>query len=93
MGIPTTSIKSVDPGVSVTVTTYNYPAGVDFKITMGAFGTRGIGGTYIKTINSGAGGSFDVDCAIPAALSAYDKIAIRLESSDGVFYSYDWFNN
>jgi len=91
-GIPTTSIKSVDPGVSVTITTNNFPVDIDFDITMGEFGTKGVGGTYIKTINSGTGGTFDVVCFIPAAISAYDKIAIRLQSAEG-YYSYDWFIN
>lgn len=91
-GIPTTSIKSVDPGVSVTITTYNFPVDIDFDITMGEFGTKGVGGTYIKTINSGTGGTFDVVCFIPAAISAYDKIAIRLQSAEG-YFSYDWFTN
>lgn len=92
IGIPTTSIKSVDPGVSVTITTHNYPANIDFNITMGEFGTKGVGGTYIKTINSGTGGTFDVVCFIPAAIKSYDKIAIRFQSAEG-YFSYDWFSN
>ncbi|NSW51721.1 MAG: hypothetical protein HPY85_04390 [Anaerolineae bacterium] len=91
-GIPTTSIKSVTPGVSVTITTHNFPPDTNFDITMGAFGTKGVGGTYIKTINSGEGGSFEVVCDIPAGLVDYDLIAIRFQSS-GPYYAYDWFSN
>lgn len=91
-GIPTTTIKSVVPGTSVTVITHNFPPNVDFDITMGNFGTKGVGGTFVKTINSGAGGSFEVTADIPAALAANDRIAIRFQSS-GPFFAFDWFFN
>jgi hypothetical protein len=92
-GIPSFSILSVTPGVSVTVRTNNYPANKDFTVRMGAFGTLGIGGTVVGTTNSGAGGVFEATYSIPAALAANGQIAIRMDSTDGVFFAYNWFYN
>jgi hypothetical protein len=60
---------------------------------MGEYGTYGIGGIVVTTVNSGAGGSFSATYAIPAALVGRSKIAIRLESANGYYYAYNWFYN
>jgi hypothetical protein len=92
-GIPTISILSVVEDEEVTIRTYNYPVGKDFKVTMGLMGTKGVNGIHVTTINSGAGGSFDETFEIPEDLAGKYQIAIRLESLDGYFYSYNWFYN
>ncbi len=92
-GVPTISILSVVEDEEVTIRTYNYPAGRDFKLLMGLMGTKGIGGIQVTTINSGAGGSFVETFEIPAELAGEYQIAIRLESLDGYYYSYNWFYN
>lgn len=92
-GIPTTSINSVEYGVSVTLTTYNFPADKTFVVTMGEFGKRGIGGIEVDEFNSAGGGSFQLTFDIPEELADEDRIAIRLQTPDGVFYAFDWFNN
>jgi hypothetical protein len=91
--IPTTSIVSVTPDTSVTIRTYNFPANQEFRVTMGPFGTQGVNGTYVATTNSGSGGSFDVTYNIPTSLKGSAQISIRLESTSGYYYAYDWFNN
>jgi hypothetical protein len=91
--IPTITILSVVQGDSVTVKTHNFPAGKDFNVLMGVMGTRGIGGIKADAINSGGGGSLTETFAIPAALQDNAQIAIRLETSDGVTYAYNWFYN
>jgi hypothetical protein len=91
--IPTFSISAVAQNTSVTILTANYPAGDTFNVTMGAYGTKGIGGIYAGTINSGAGGSFAVTFGIPAALAGSYRIAIRLQSPISGYYSYNWFYN
>jgi hypothetical protein len=93
VGIPTFSIVSAVPGVSVTIQTNNFPASKDFTVRMGAFGTLGIGGTVVGTTNSGTGGTFQATYNIPAALAANGQIAIRMDSTDGVFFAYNWFYN
>ncbi len=92
-GIPTTSIKSVDKGVSVTLTTYNFPKEKYFTVTMGEFGTRGIGGLNVGEFYSAGGGSFELTFSIPEELADEELIAIRLETADKVYYAYDWFYN
>lgn len=91
--IPTFDITSVDPDNSVTITTYNFPAGDTFTVLMNTIGTRGIGGTAVATVNSGAGGSFTATFSIPASLHGEERIAIRFESPYSGYYSYNWFWN
>jgi len=92
-GIPTFSITSVVEDKSVTIKTNNFPAGFDFKVLMGKLGTKGVGGVYVATINSGTGGVLSKTFNIPASLAGEDRIAIRLESASSSFYAYNWFNN
>jgi hypothetical protein len=90
--IPTFSIVSVVTDSTVTIKTYNFPKNLDFKVTMGKYGTRGVGGTVVKTTNSGEGGSLSLTYDIPSGLKGLDRIAIRLDSGIG-FYAYNWFWN
>jgi hypothetical protein len=91
--VPTTSIKNVEVGESVTVTTYNFPAEKDFVTYMGEFGTRGIGGIEVGTFYSAGGGSFELTFEIPEELADEHLIAIRLQTPDNHYYAYDWFVN
>jgi len=92
-GIPTFSVLSVVKDTSVTIKAYNFPASTDFKVLMGKMWTQGIGGIEVTTFNSGAGGGFEATYNIPAALAGEQRIAIRLESSTGYYYAYNWFWN
>ena len=92
-GIPTFTISSVVKDKTVTIKTNNFPKDIDFKVLMGKMGTRGIGGTYVETIDSGSGGSFAKTFAVPASLAGDYRIAIRLEAVTGGFYAYNWFYN
>lgn len=92
-GIPTITILSVVKDTSVTIRTSNFPANQDFTVRMGPIGTKAVGGTVVATTPSGAGGSFDVTYNIPAGLAGSDLIAIRLDSANGFYYSYNWFYN
>lgn len=60
---------------------------------MGQMGTRGVGGIHVTTISSGSGGSFTETFDIPAGLKGNHRIAIRLQTSDNVFFAYNWFYN
>lgn len=90
--IPTFSIVSVVTDTSVTIRTNSFPAGMNFTVRMGEYGTLGIGGTVVATTASGTGGSFNATYAIPAALVGKAKIAIRMEGTGG-YYSFNWFYN
>ena len=91
-GIPTIWIASVVHDNTVTVTGKNFPKNVNFDVLMGPYGTKGVGGYYVTSFNSGKGGSWTKTFAIPPALYGSKKIAIRTESYIG-FYSYNWFWN
>jgi hypothetical protein len=92
-GIPTFSITSVVKDGTVTILTNNFPANRTFTVRMGRYGTLGIGGVVVATTTSGTGGAFSATYDIPAALMGLSRIAIRLDSTTGGFYSYNWFWN
>jgi len=92
-GIPTFTVSNVVVDSKVTVTTNNFPAGHDFTVRIGAYGTLGIGGTVVATTSSGAGGSFSATYDIPAALKGSARLAIRMDSTTGGFFAYNWFWN
>jgi LysM repeat protein len=90
--IPTFSIVEVVKDKSVTIKTANFPKNTDFVVRMGNYGTLGINGEKVTTINSGEGGTLTLTFTIPAGQTGKSKIAIRLESTSG-YYSYNWFYN
>jgi hypothetical protein len=92
-GIPTFSIKSVVKNDSVTILTNNFPPNDSFTVTMGKYGTKGIGGVVVTTTNSGEGGAFEVTYKIPSSLYDMNPIAIRLESPTTGYFAYNWFYN
>lgn len=91
-GIPTFSITAVVKGEDVTIKTSNFPKDINFKVLMGKYGTKGVGGIEVATFNSGTGGAFSKTFDIPASLAGEQRIAIRAEGTGG-FYAYNWFWN
>jgi hypothetical protein len=92
-GIPTFSITDVVRDSTVTVQTYNFPAGYSFIVRMGPYGTLGLGGVQVGTYDSGTGASASATFTIPDYLKGSDRIAIRMDATSGGFYSYNWFWN
>lgn len=90
--VPTIKIVSVTANQAVTISTANFPPNQKFDVLMGAYGTKGINGTRVTSIDSGAGGTFSATFSIPAAWHGADRIAIRLQSASG-YYSFNWFHN
>jgi hypothetical protein len=93
VGIPTFSIQSVVGGESVTVLTKNFPANRTFTVRMDVRGNRAIGGTVVGTLESGSGGALTATFNIPATLKTTPQIAIRMDSTTGGFFAYNWFYN
>lgn len=91
--IPTFSIVNVVRDKTVTIRTANFPADMTFTVRMGAFGTKGIGGTEVARFDSGDGGSFNKTFDIPAGLRGSNRIAIRTDSTSSGHFSYNWFWN
>jgi hypothetical protein len=92
-GIPTIWINSVVRNNSVTISTNNFPAGLNFQVLMGPMGTAGVGGYYVTSFNSGAGGSMVLTFSIPPELYGSARIAIRTQNLATGYYSYNWFWN
>lgn len=92
--IPTIKITAVEPGKRITFVTENYPANQVFTVTMGVFGSKGIGGSIAGSFNSGTGGTMSFSMPIPTELSRLDRIAVRAQTSHLYpYYSYAWFFN
>jgi hypothetical protein len=92
-GVPSFSIVSVAKNASVTIQTYNFPASDSFTVTMGPYGSQGIGGVVVGTTTSGSGGSFTATYSIPSSLSGSYRIAIRMQSPTTGYFAYNWFYN
>ena len=92
-GYPTFSIQAVVRDDTVTILGNNFPANDKFTVTMGAYGTAGIGGIVVETTDSGSGGAISKTYKIPASLKGSYKIAIRLQSPTSGYYAYNWFYN
>ena len=90
--VPHIDISSVIQNQTVTICTSNFPAEQSFAVTMGDYGSRGITGYFVTTLDSGEGGIQRYTFDIPSALHENDRIAIRLQSRQG-FYSFNWFYN
>jgi hypothetical protein len=92
--VPTFYIDSVARDVSVTITTYNFPAGDNFDVLMNVIGTRGAYGIPVATVSSGNGGTLTFTFNIPPALYGLQQIAIRLQSNTGSgYFAFNWFYN
>ncbi len=92
-GFPTFSIKSVVKNQSVTILTSNLPPNDTFTVTMGKYGTKGVGGIVVTTTNSGSGGSLELTYTIPTDLYNFNPLAIRMQSPTTGYFAYNWFWN
>jgi hypothetical protein len=90
--IPTFTISTVDYGKTVSIKGINFIPNDSYTVTMGKFGTKGVGGIVVATQDAGAG-NFTATYNIPASLKDEDSIAIRLQSPTTGYYSYNWFWN
>jgi hypothetical protein len=92
-GVPTIFISAVARDSTVTIYGNNFPPNQTLNVRMGAYGTLGIGGIVVATQNSGSSGNFSATYSIPGALAGSSQIAIRLETTNGYYYGYNWFYN
>ena len=86
-------IESVTKDQTVTIRAYNFPANDTFLVSMGYYGTYGIGGIQVGSTSTGIANSFVATYSIPSALVGQYRIAIRLESPSSGYYAYNWFYN
>ena len=90
---PYINILEVEQDKSVTIKVYNFPSNDSFRVTMGKYGSLGIGGVVVDFTDTGEGGTFTVKYSIPETLSGYERIAIRLQSPTSGYFAYNWFFN
>lgn len=93
-GFPTIRIVSVVRNTSVTVRLVNLPKNDEFRVLMGRYGTRGVGGIRVVSLDTQSGGNQTHTFNIPADLQGLSRIAIRIESKTGSgYFAYNWFYN
>jgi hypothetical protein len=92
-GYPYFGITGVLQDSKVSISGANFPLNKDFKILMGPYGSYGLGGTLAGSMNTGSSPVFNATYDIPASVKGLERIAIRMDSSDGSFYAYNWFFN
>lgn len=93
-GTPTFTVCAVVQNTSVTIKTKDFPPNQTFQITMGTFGTQGIGGYQVGTLNSGTGGELTATFYLPPQLVGVSRIAIRAQTAQAYpYFAYNWFYN
>ncbi len=93
-GTPTFTVCAVVQNQTVTIRTKDFPPNQTFQITMGPFGTQGIGGYQVGTLNSGAGGQLTATYTLPPQMIGAYRIAIRAQTAHAnPFFAYNWFYN
>jgi hypothetical protein len=86
-------IVSVKADDTLTLRFKDAPANYIFTVRMDVAGNKAIDGIVVTQTNSGAGGNFQETYKIPAELHGKKTIAVRVDSTRGGFYAYNWFNN
>jgi hypothetical protein len=86
------SVVSVVKDTSVTLRTQYFPKGQDFLVRMGKYGTHGLGGDEINTINTGDSGILDVDLAIPPDLQGKSPLDVRFDDVYGQSSEISFYN-
>jgi hypothetical protein len=92
-GYPTFSITAVVKDNTVSISGSNFPPNDTFTVLMGNYGTNGVNGINVGSINTGGGGSLSATYNIPASLAGATRIAIRLQSPTSGYFAYNWFWN
>jgi len=92
-GYPYFFISAVVRDQTVTINAHHFPANDTFSVTMGAYGSYGIGGIVVGTTATGNGGDFSATYNIPEDLQGSYRIAIRLSSPTSGYFAYNWFYN
>lgn len=91
--VPVITIIDVAQDLQVTIDATNFPSGQSLSVRMGSYGTDANSGTVVGSGNSGTSGCFSATYPIPSSLVGSAKIAIRVETTSGYYYGYNWFYN
>ncbi|MFK7801475.1 MAG: hypothetical protein AB8G95_07590 [Anaerolineae bacterium] len=91
-GVPALTFEKVE-GEQVTVRTGNFPPNQTFSVSMGSYGTAGVGPS-VGTIASGDGADTSHTFTIPTRIAHYGYILVRAQTGhSNPFYATAGFNN
>jgi hypothetical protein len=86
-------IVSVKADESVTIRVKGFPANLTLVARLDRSGNAGIDGIVVGEIKTGTGADFEATLKFPAELKGVSTISVRLESTTGGWYAYNWFTN
>jgi len=89
---PIIQVIAVDANNEITVQAQCFPANQNFKIRVGPYYTFFTDYVIMGYKNSGSGGSFQFNVALPAAVKDVDLVTVRLDSPESE-YAYTAFHN
>ncbi len=78
---------------TVTISAVNFTTDDTYTVRMNYYHTQGVAGFIVDSQVTDATGAFTATYTIPDSLKGENQIAIRLESDNSVYYSYNWFWN
>jgi hypothetical protein len=90
---PLTTVVGVVQSTSVTIHGTNFTTNDSYKVLIGEYGTLGVGGIQVASINTDGTGAFTTSFSIPVSLAGDSKLSIRFQSPAAGYYCYDWFTN
>ena len=92
-GMPGMMIKDVIEGKEVKIAFYDIPDDMVYEVLMNTYGTGGASGYEVGKVDTGEDDTCVMSFSIPSSLKYDDKIAVRLQTTDGYHYIYDYFVN
>jgi hypothetical protein len=78
---------------SVTIRVFNFTPNIQATVIMGAYGSKGVGGTVAATIQTGKSGTWQGVYTIPAGLKGANQIDVRVQGATAAQFIYRSFNN
>ncbi|TAK14192.1 MAG: hypothetical protein EPO32_02410 [Anaerolineae bacterium] len=90
---PSFEIVSVVVDSKVSITGVNFTKDDIYTVRLGLYGSEGVGGFIVGTIETGDQSAFSATFDIPESLRGLDMIAIRLESQNADYYAFNFFYN
>jgi hypothetical protein len=91
--MPGMMIKDVVKGKTVKIAFYDIPDNKVYEVLLNDYGTAGASGTRVGKVDTGEDDTCVMSFNIPDSLKYDDKIAVRLQTTDGKYYIYDYFLN
>ena len=92
-GLPGMMIQNVIAGKEVKIAFYDIPEDEVYEVLLNHYGTAGASGIEVGKLDTGEDETAVMSFTIPKSLKYDDKIAVRLQTTNGKYYIYDYFVN